>query len=97
MKELFKKCNDILDINAARNSAMYRGNSKIHVFAGLIKCGECGHNFNAKQDKARSDGFRPSMYFCKGRYDHLRCTQKTISEDYIATLCFNVVRNIANI
>lgn len=96
-KELFKKCNDILDINAARNSAMYRANSKTHVFAGLIQCGECGHNFNAKQDKARSDGFRPSMYFCKGRYDHLGCSQKTISEDYIATLCFNVVKNIISI
>lgn len=96
-KELFKKCNNILDENAKRNSALYRANSKVHVFAGLIMCGECGHNFNAKQDKARNDGFRPSIYTCKGRYDHLGCTQKTISESIVGTFCFNFIRNIINL
>lgn len=32
----------------------------IHVFAGLLRCGQCGSNMTANLDRRRANGFRPS-------------------------------------
>ncbi|WMJ81930.1 recombinase family protein [Clostridium sp. MB40-C1] len=94
-KELWNQCNKIMDINAQRNNAAgFRANGKIHVFAGLLECGECHKNLYAKQDKPNIDGFRPSIYVCSGRYNHLGCSQKTTNENYIGTFVFNFISNI---
>lgn len=94
---LWQECNEIMDVNAQRNNAQFRNNTKIHVFAGLVECGECHNNYTAKQDKARSDGYRPSLYVCNGRYNHLGCSQKTISDDIIGTFIFSYIRNLIKI
>lgn len=93
-KELFNKCNEIMDRNSLRSNSKFRANGKTHVFAGLIKCGACFGNYYAKQDKANLDGFRPSLYVCSNRYNKNSCVQKTISEKtifkFITTLIFNI-------
>ena len=33
----------------------------IHVFAGLLRCGQCGSNMTANLDRRRANGFRPSQ------------------------------------
>ena len=94
-KELWKKCNEVMDVNAQRNNASgFRANGKVHVFAGILECGECYKNLYAKQDKPNMDGFRPSIYVCSGRYNHLGCSQKTISDNYVGTFIFNFISNI---
>lgn len=93
-KELWSKCNTIMDENAERNSARFRSNSKTHVFARLLECGECNRNLYAKQDKPSLDGFIPSLYICSGRYNGLGCSQKTISDKIIGTFILNYVSNI---
>ncbi|BDR67021.1 resolvase [Clostridium tetani] len=93
-KELWSKCNTIMDENAERNSARFRSNSKTHVFARLLECGECSKNLYAKQDKPNLDGYIPSIYVCSGRYNHLGCEQKTISDKIIGTFILNYVSNI---
>ncbi|MCT8975537.1 recombinase family protein [Clostridium sp. CX1] len=95
--ELWTDCNKIMDRNAERNNAIFRKNFKIHIFAGLVECGECNNSFYAKQDKPNIDGFRPSLYTCSGRYQHLGCSQKTISDKVIGTLVFNFIINLLNI
>ncbi|WP_202905440.1 recombinase family protein, partial [Clostridium botulinum] len=50
--DLWEECNKIMDENAKRNNAKFRDNSKVHIFSGLVKCGECNNNLYAKQDKA---------------------------------------------
>lgn len=93
--ELWKKCNKIMDTNAQKNNAAgFRFNGKVHVFAGTLECGECNNNLYAKQDKPNMDGFIPSLYVCSGRYNHLGCNQKTISDNYIGTFVFNFISNI---
>ncbi|MBY6899270.1 recombinase family protein [Clostridium botulinum] len=97
-KELWNRCNKIMDVNAKRNNASgFRSNGKIHVFAGLLQCGECNKNLYSKQDKPNVDGFIPSIYVCSGRYNHLGCSQKTISEKYIGSFVFNFVSNILTV
>lgn len=93
-KELWQSCNDIMDSNAKRNNAKFRSNSKTHIFASLIKCGECGNAFHSKQDKAHLDGYRPSIYVCKGRYNNSGCNQRTISEKIVGEFVFNFISNM---
>ena len=96
-KDLWDECNNIMDENAKRNNAKFRDNSKVHIFAGLIECGECHNNLYAKQDKANQDGFRPSLYVCKSRYNGLGCTQKTMSENIIGTFVLTFISNMINL
>lgn len=96
-KDLWDECNKIMDENAKRNNAKFRDNSKVHIFAGLIECGECHSNLYSKQDKANQDGFRPSLYVCKSRYNGLGCTQKTISENIIGTFVLTFISNMINL
>lgn len=93
-KELWTSCNNIMDQNSERNSSAFRDNSKIHVLAGLIVCGECNKVMYSKQDKPNLDGFIPSLYTCQSRYNKLGCTQKTISEKQIATFILNFISKI---
>lgn len=95
--EQWTECNEIMDINAQRNNASFRSNSKTHVFAGLVECGECKKNFYAKQDKPNLDGYIPSIYVCSGRYNHLGCSQKTINDNFVGTFVLTYVSNIINI
>lgn len=96
-KELWNECNNIMDQNAKRNNAKFRNNSKVHIFAGLIKCGECNNNLYAKEDKPNLDGYRPSLYVCKSRYNGLGCTQKTISEHIVGTFVLTFISNMINL
>lgn len=92
--DLWNKCNSILDENAKKNSARFRSKSKVHIFAGLLECGECHKSFYSKSDKTQLDGFTPSLYTCSGRYNHLGCSQKTISDTIIGTFVFNFISNM---
>ena len=86
-----------MDNNAYKNGARFRSNSNIHIFSSLTKCGECGNIMIAKQDKPRIDGFAPSLYTCKGRYNNLGCSQKTISEAIVGEFVFNFISNIIKV
>lgn len=96
-KELFQKCNEIMDKNSLRNNSKFRSNVKTHIFAGLVKCNSCMGNYYAKQDKPYLDGFRPSMYVCSNRYNKNGCEQKTINEKIIYNFLTTLLRNISNI
>ncbi|MCR1953172.1 recombinase family protein [Clostridium sp. DSM 100503] len=96
-KELWKQCNDIMDLNAERNNAKFRSNTKTHIFSSLIECDECGNNMYAKQDKPHLDGYIPSIYACKGRYNKLGCTQKTVSDTIVSEFVLNFISNILKI
>lgn len=90
-KDLWQQCNDIMDRNAQRSNAKFRSNTKTHIFSGLLECGECHNSFYGKQDKPNQDGFIPSIYCCSGRYNHLGCSQKTISDKIIGEFVFNYI------
>lgn len=95
--DLWGDCNAIMDRNAERNNAIFRKNSKVHIFAGLLKCDECSNSFYAKQDKPNLDGFIPSLYVCSGRYNHLGCSQKTISDKVIGTFAMGYISNLVSL
>ena len=95
--ELWEECNSIMDNNAQKNSAIYRGNSKTHVFASILECGECHNSLYAKSDKPHIDGYEPSLYACTGRYNNLGCSQKTISDKIVGSFVLQYISNITNL
>ena len=69
----------------------------VHIFAGLLKCGNCGSNMTATQDKRRSDGWRPSIYGCSKHRKHFGfCQNKYISDVLLAPFIFGVLATIIN-
>ncbi|HBJ1648884.1 TPA: recombinase family protein [Clostridium botulinum] len=93
-KEQWERCNKIMDINAQRNTSLYRKNSNIHVFASLIKCKKCGETFIANCDVTRKDGYRPSYYYCKGKYGSYGCDAKLISDVTLGPFIINYLANL---
>lgn len=95
-KDLFNKCNAIMDRNSLRSNSKFRANGKTHILSGLIKCEACSGNYYSKQDKANLDGFRPSLYVCSNRYNRNNCDQKTISEKNIYDFLLQLINNISS-
>ena len=57
----------------------------VHIFAGLLECGNCSANMTATQDKRRADGWRPSIYGCASRRRKSgSCTNRFINDAAIA-------------
>lgn len=92
--EEWQKANDIMDKNAERNSALFRANSHVHIFSGLLKCSKCNNGFNSKLDKARNDGFRPSLYQCQGKAYNLGCDAKIMGEVVLGPIVINLIANL---
>lgn len=67
----------------------------IHVFAGLVKCGECGCAMTASPDRCRASGWRPSIYGCaRRRRNSGACTNKFVSDASIGDFIINYIANI---
>ena len=65
--KIWDAVNKKMDENAAlRNtSGLHTIRNRCNVFAGLIVCGKCGHNYQVKgKDSRKGNGFRPSSYAC---------------------------------
>lgn len=67
----------------------------IHIFAGLVKCGNCGNNMSATLDRRRANGLRPSIYGCATRRNNKNaCDNKFVSDLTIGPFVFNYISNI---
>ena len=66
----------------------------VHIFAGLIRCGECGARMTAQHDRAREDGWRPSIYFCSSRRRSNSCSNKAATDIVIGPVVFNFMANL---
>ena len=67
----------------------------VHVFAGLLRCGECGSNMSATLDRLRVSGWRPSAYGCSVRRRKSdRCQSKYITDVTLGPFVFNFIANI---
>ncbi|MDR0819526.1 MAG: recombinase family protein, partial [Oscillospiraceae bacterium] len=69
-----------------------RGN--VHIFAGLLKCGSCGSGLNAAPDRARRDGWRPSVYSCSRRKRFNDCDNKYVSDVVLGPFALNYIANM---
>lgn len=66
-----------------------------HVFAGLVKCGDCNNNMTATLDRIRASGWRPSIYGCTTRRNNKSaCSNKYISDIVLGPFVFNYIANV---
>ena len=66
----------------------------VHIFAGLLFCGFCNNIMQASQDRARSDGYRPSIYACTTKRRFNTCPNKYISDVVVGPFVMNYIANI---
>ena len=67
----------------------------IHVFAGLLRCVECGAYFQVSNyDKPRLNGFRPTGYRCYTRTQNRKCDARGASDVVVGAFVFNLISNI---
>ena len=77
---------------AVANRAYTRKNT--HIFAGLLTCGYCGGNMGATVDRARSDGWRPSVYNCYRHRKFNDCKNKYVSDVTLGPFVLNYIANL---
>ncbi len=88
-----------LDFWLTKNRRMHGKGShtqrkNVHVFAGLIHCGNCGSLMIATVSRTRPDGYRPSMYICGERRLNHKCTNKYTTDIMVGSFVFNYVSNM---
>lgn len=75
-----------------KNQTYQRKN--IHAFAGLLTCGYCGSMMAATIDRARADGWRPSVYICSRRRMSNDCQNKYVSDVTLGPFVLNFFANL---
>lgn len=75
-----------------KNQTYQRKN--IHAFAGLLTCGYCGSTMVATIDRARADGWRPSVYICSRRRMSNDCQNKYVSDVTLGPFVLNFFANL---
>jgi DNA invertase Pin-like site-specific DNA recombinase len=66
----------------------------LHIFAGLIRCGNCGSNMTASPDRKRNGGWRPSVYTCSRRKRFSDCPNKYVSDVTLGPFALNYIANM---
>lgn len=93
--EQWERCNAIMDRNAAakRSQGFVHGRKHCHIFSGFLVCGKCGAHFQAiKKDRARANGFTPSLYRCGDRFRKKSCDAVGCSDVVLGPFIFNYIR-----
>lgn len=94
--ELWDKCNYIMDENAKKNTALYRSNTNVHLFSGLLTCARCNNGFRSNLDVARKNGFQPSTYRCQSKVHKSPCSSTKMASDVrLAPFVFQYISSLA--
>lgn len=69
----------------------------VHIFAGLIICGNCGANVTANRGKAHASGWIPTTYGCATRRKQGdKCSNKFKNEVYFSSFMVPLISSIIN-
>lgn len=93
--ERFQRVQEVLMKNRRSNKEPKTyARKNVHIFAGLLFCGYCNKIMQASQDRARSDGYRPSMYICTTKRRFNSCENKYITDIVCGPFIMNYIANI---
>lgn len=97
-REQWDRVNATITARALAHGGYTRQSKHIHVFSGLLTCGECGSNIYANRfDTPRANGFKPSNYMCSNKQRKLGCTAPMASDVVLGPFVFNLLRNLINV
>lgn len=96
--ERFDKIQLTLTNNARYRRSPGRSNvqKNVHIFAGLLWCGECGAAFTSSPGKLHASGYRPSKYGCPNVRKTKTCHAKYTSDVVVGEFVINYILNIIN-
>lgn len=96
--ERFDKIQLTLTNNARYRRSPGRSNvqKNVHIFAGLLWCGECGAAFTSSPGKLHASGYRPSKYGCPNVRKTKTCHAKYTSDVVVGEFIINYILNIIN-
>lgn len=77
-----------------KSSAKTYVRKNTHIFSGILYCGYCGCQMQSTIDRARADGYRPSIYMCSRKRRFNDCGNKYISDIVVAPFVLNYIANI---
>ena len=98
-REQFDRVQAILKANKRYRKDMAPDSSKehIHIFGGLLFCGNCGKPLNNSISGKKTDGWRYSNYPCPTRRRSVnKCTGKSTSDPVVGEFLFNYILNMLN-
>lgn len=97
-EEQWERCNKIMDINkASKNTANFYPKKHTHIFAGVLKCANCGRGFSSNKDKPRLSGWRPSSYRCDRGMKMRDCAAPGTSDVVLGPFVFNYIANFVRL
>lgn len=77
---------------------MYSKNKNVHVFGGMVICGNCGHAMTSTIRPADQEGIRWSVYVCPTkRRSESQCDGRATSEVVLGEFVFNYILNMLNV
>ena len=89
----------VLEANSrlCKQRGMYRATKRVHIFQGLIICGNCGALMGSSPASKKADGWSYSKYGCptKRRHENV-CTGKYTSDPIVGEFVFNYILNMLN-
>jgi Site-specific recombinases, DNA invertase Pin homologs len=95
---LWNNANAIMDENGKSWTIAKPGRvmKQVHIFAGLLSCDKCDSKFHtSRKDRARLNGFTPSLYYCSGRVTKDICDAPgNISEVMVGPFIINYIANM---
>lgn len=79
-----------------KQKGMYTTTKHIHIFSGIIMCGNCQKIMNSSPVSKRADGWIYSKYTCSTRRKNQSCNSKITSDPIIGEFIFNYILNMIN-
>lgn len=98
--EVWDEVNRIMDSNREKQNrgGLHPIEMHCNIFAGLIRCADCGSGYQViKKDKARKNGFAPSMYGCTARYRAIHCKAPNVSEVKFGPFVINYISAVVRV
>ena len=98
--EVWDEVNRIMDSNREKRNrgGLHPVEMHCNIFAGLIRCADCGSGYQViKKDKARKNGFAPSMYGCTARYRAIHCKAPNVSEVKFGPFVINYISAVVRV
>ena len=84
----------LLDCNRRLNKKVVKSEKYVHIFSGLLYCGNCNKPMGASPS-SKINGYQYSRYTCPTKRQ-LQCDSKSVSDQTVGEFVFNYILNLIN-
>ena len=96
-EEQWTHCNALMDFHRKTKDTSSFRVCHTHIFAGILKCCDCGGGFSSNRDRPRLSGWRPSTYRCTRSVRMQDCPTFGVSDVVLGPFIFNYIANFVRL